>query len=108
MFVTSGEAAEIAYALLCSATSLLPELGKQDDPGKAGHWFRGGSVFEIDHPGTYPLSELFEEYDLEESMRRWSEWEEEVENMDPLSRKIGYRLKSNVFCAIRMLLTLHS
>lgn len=111
--ISAGEAAEIAYAVLCSATSLLPpELGnsKRDDPGKVGHWFRGGSVFEIYHPGIYPLNQLFDEYELDESLRRWGEWEEQVKEngkeTDPPYRQIGYRLNVNVFCAMRMLLTL--
>lgn len=105
--ISAGEVAEIAYAVLCSATSFLPGLEKQEDPGKAGHWFRGGSVFEIQQPGTYPLDQLFEPYDdPAESLRRWGEWEEKVKETEPACRRIGCHLKVNVFCVIRMLLTL--
>lgn len=101
--ITAGDVAEIAYAILCSATSFLSEMAP-NDASQAGHWFRGGAVFSVDHPGVGPLDQLMIEYDREEARRRREECQEFASHLDD-KLKYGSDLTINLFCALRMILT---
>lgn len=101
--ISAGDVAEIAYAILCSATSLLSEMAIED-ASQAGHWFVGGAVFADGHPGFDPLNQLLIEYDREEAQCRRENWEKYASDHEQLLQ-YGVSLHVNMFCALRMMLT---